>query len=108
MRILDQVRELVGGATVFGTPYEKDGVTVIPAAVVAGGGGGGQEAGADSASGGGAGVQARPAGAFVVQGRDVRWVPAIDVNRMILVGQLVMIVAILSWRSVAKARAKRA
>lgn len=108
MRILDQVKEVVGGVAVFGEPYAKNGVTVIPAFRVMGGGGGGQEAGSDPAGGGGVGLDARPAGAFVVKGEDVSWVPAFDLNRVILMGELVMLVAILSWRSVAKARARRA
>lgn len=45
MRILDQVRDVVGGARVFGDPYEKNGLTLIPAFRVSGGGGGGQDAG---------------------------------------------------------------
>lgn len=108
MKILDQVKDVVGGVTVFGEPYAKNGLTVIPAFRVMGGGGGGQEAGADDAAGGGGfGVDARPAGAFVVKGDDVRWVPAFDLNRVIFVGQLVLLAAILSWRSVAKARSRR-
>ena len=103
MKILDQVKDVVTGATVFGAPYEKDGVTVIPAAKVSGGGG--QDAG--EAGGAGVGVDARPAGAFVVKGSDVSWIPAIDVNRIVLVGQIVLLAAILSWRSVARQRARR-
>ena len=52
---------------VYGEPYEKDGLTVIPAAVVGGGAGGG--AGHDDkgqeGEGGGFGVSGRPAGAYV-------------------------------------------
>ncbi len=107
MAILDQVKEAVTGKTVYGAPYEKNGVTVIPAAKVMGGGGGGQEAGDGGASGGGVGLTARPVGAFVINGADVSWVPALDFNRIILMGQLVLLVAILSWRSVAKQRARR-
>jgi uncharacterized spore protein YtfJ len=105
MKILDQVKEIVGGATVFGEPYEKDGLTVIPAATVAGGGGGGQQAG-EQGAGGGAGVQARPAGAFVIMGDEVSWVPAFDVNRAVLLSQLVLLVGLLCWRSVARATAR--
>ena len=105
MKVIDDVKELMERAVVFGPPYEKNGLTVIPAARVMGGGGGGESPTNEKGSGGGVGVQARPAGAFVVKGEKVRWVPAVDVNRMILVGQLVGIVALLSWRSVAKARA---
>ncbi len=54
MKILDQVKDVVTGATVFGAPYEKNGVTVIPAAKVSGGGGGvrtpARRAGRESAS----------------------------------------------------------
>jgi len=105
MKILDQVKDVVTGATVFGAPYEKDGVTVIPASKVSGGGGGGQDAG--EAGGAGVGLDARPAGAFVIKGSDVSWIPAIDVNRIVLVGQIVLLAAILSWRSVARQRARR-
>jgi len=106
MKILDQVKDVVTGATVFGPPYEKNGVTVIPAAKVSGGGGGGQDAG--EAGGAGVGLNARPAGAFVIKGSDVSWIPAIDFNRIVLVGQIVLLAAILSGRSVARQRARKA
>ena len=107
MKILDQVKDVVTGATVFGQPYEKNGVTVIPAAKVSGGGGGGGGEGSDQAGGAGVGLDARPAGAFVIKGDDVSWIPAIDINRVIFMGQVVLLAAILSWRSVARLRAKR-
>lgn len=109
MKLLDQVKDILGGVTVFGQPYEKNGVTVIAASHVSGGGGGGQAPDSE-AGGGGAGVDARPAGVFVIKGEDVTWVPAFDLNRVIFVAQLVAVIAILSWRSVARAqaRAKRA
>jgi len=103
MGILDQVKNAVIGATVFGEPYEKNGVTVISASTVRGGGGVGQE-GADAAGGGGFGLDAKTMGAFVIKGSDVSWVPALDLNRAIFMGQLVLLVAILSWRSVARHR----
>src|SRR5437773_1621485 len=59
------------------------------------------------AGGGGVGLDARPAGAFVIKGEDVSWIPAIDLNRIILGAQVLLIVAILSWRSVARARARK-
>ena len=83
---------------VFGAPYERDGVTVLPVAVVrAGGGGGGGPTG-----GGGGGAEARPAGAFVIRDGTVRLQPAIDPNRLVLFG----IVALLTLRSIVKSRAK--
>ncbi len=112
MKVMEQVREVVdaGGRQVFGVPYEKNGVSVIPAAKVRGGGGGGEDAGnaeGKVAGGGGVGFDAKPAGAFVIKGDVVRWQPAVDVNRIILGAQIVALVAILSWRSVAKAQARK-
>ena len=106
MKILDQVKELMTGTTVYGQPYEKNGLTVIPAARMWGGGGGGQASANEEGAGGGGGIWANPAGAFVVQRDSATWVPAIDANRVILMGQVLAIVALLSWRSVAKARAR--
>ncbi len=102
MKIIDQVKEVVTSRVVFGEPYEKNGVTVIPMAKVSGGG-----ESDDGPGGGGVGLDARPAGAFVIKDQNVSWLPAVDVNRIILRAQIVAIIALLSWRSVAKARARR-
>jgi uncharacterized spore protein YtfJ len=70
---------------VYGQPYERDGVVVIPAARISGGGGGGGGEDPDrggSGSGGGFGVGARPVGAYVIENGRVRWQPAIDVTRV--------------------------
>jgi len=93
----------------FGTAYEKDGVLIIPVALVAGGGGGStarprhddpatdplyeggpvahnappQHSGQADA-GGGFGGLVWPAGAYVVKGDQVRWVPAVDTTVLIL------------------------
>jgi uncharacterized spore protein YtfJ len=105
MKILDQVREVVGGTTVFGAPYEKNGVTVIPASRVIAGGGGGEDGG--QGAGGGVGIDARPTGAFVVKGDDVSWVPAVDVTRIVIFGQIVGLVSILALRSIVRAFTRR-
>jgi uncharacterized spore protein YtfJ len=78
---------------VYGDPYERDGVTVVPAAVVGGGagGGGGEDTEGGGGSGVGLGLGARPVGAYVIKDADVRWVPAFDANR--IVGQLLIAVA---------------
>ena len=70
---------------VYGEPYEKNGVTLIPAAKMAGGGAGGGEdsSGGDSGSGGGFGIAARPVGAYVIRGDDVKWQPAVDLSRVL-------------------------
>ena len=70
---------------VYGEPYERDGVVLIPAAQVRGGGGGGggtDPANESSGSGGGYGVDARPVGAYVIEGGRVRWEPVVDVTRI--------------------------
>ena len=97
-RMIEQARDAMTVRRVFGDPYEKNGVTVIPAARVqggAGGGGGEGPEGQGSGTGGGFGVNAKPAGAFVVRGDDVDWRPAIDVNRIIMGGQLIAAAALL-------------
>ena len=90
-----QYRDAITVKRVFGEPYEKNGVTVIPAASVVGGGGGGYgdnpEGGSDATGAGtGFGLAGRPAGAFVIRGDEVSWQPAIDVNR-IAIGFFVVI-----------------
>jgi len=111
--ILSQARDTLSVTRVFGEPIERDGVVVIPVAVVRGGAGGGAgERQSDeqrpSGLGGGWGAVARPAGVYVISGNDVRWQPAVDVNRAIIGGQIVAIVALLVLRSVLKARRRRA
>src|ERR1700726_2347950 len=62
-----------------------------------------------AARGGGVGfgVSSRPVGAFVIKGGEVSWQPALDLNRVILMGQVVAIVALLTARAIVKALAKR-
>ena len=107
--ILAQARDSMTVKRVYGEPYEKDGVTVIPAARVQGGagtGGGEDPQGQGRGSGSGFGVTARPVGAFIIREGELSWRPAVDVNRIILGGQAVLIVALLTIRAIIKARAK--
>jgi uncharacterized spore protein YtfJ len=109
--IIEKARDTLTVKRVFGEAYEKDGVTVIPAAAVRGGAGGGSGEGPEGTGrggGGGFGVTARPAGAYVIRGDEVTWRPALDVNRIIVGGQIVAVAALLAIRAVAKARARRA
>jgi uncharacterized spore protein YtfJ len=101
---INQAREVITVRRVYGEPYQEDGVTIIPAANVMGGGGGGGDT--EGNGGGGFGVRARPAGAWVIKNGEAEWRPALDLNRVILVGQLVAIVALLVARSVVKTLAK--
>jgi uncharacterized spore protein YtfJ len=102
---IDQARDAITVKRVYGDPYQEDGVTIIPAAHVIGGGGGGADT--EGNGGGGFGLSARPVGAWVIRGGDATWRPAVDVNRAILLGQLVAIVLFLSLRSIFTAWAKR-
>jgi uncharacterized spore protein YtfJ len=102
--ILEQARDQLTVRRVFGDPIDRDGATVVPVAVVRGGGGGGEQGGESSRWGGGWGGEARPAGVFIIRGDRVRWQPAVDVNRVILGGQLVFVVALLVLRSIARMR----
>ena len=101
--LLRGARDAMTARTVFAEPIERDGVLIIPAAKVRGGGGGGSDT--ESNGGGGFGLAAKPAGAYVVRDGRVSWVPAIDVNRIVIGGQLVVIVALLVLRSVMRRRA---
>ena len=102
--VLAQARDTMTVKRVFGDPIERDGVTVIPVANVMGGGGAGTgESPTEGAGGGvGYGVRATPAGAYIIRGSEVDWEPAVDMGRVIRVGQLVAIVALLVLRSVLK------
>jgi uncharacterized spore protein YtfJ len=104
--ILEKARDTVTVQRVYGTPIEKDGLTIIPAASLWGGGGGGGGP-ADSGGGVGYGVRARPVGAFVIKDGDVRWEPAIDATRLALRGMLIPIVGMLVTRSIVRTIAKR-
>jgi uncharacterized spore protein YtfJ len=105
-QILGRVSDGARVQQVFGEPIERDGTLVVPVAKVwgGGGGGGGSEPSSDGAAregmGGGFGLYARPAGVYVISGGDARWRPAVDVNRIVLGGQLVGLVALLVIRSV--------
>ena len=81
---MSSVKPRVRASEVFGAPYEKNGVTIIPAAKISGGAGGSGNEGDPQAGGVGFGVSSRPVGAFVIKGGDVRWQPALDLNRVIV------------------------
>ena len=107
--VITQARDTLSVKRVFGEPYEKNGVTVIPAARVqggAGGGGGEGPEGQGKGSGSGFGLNARPVGAFLIKGDEVTWRPAVDLNKVILGAQVVAVVALLTIRAIVKARSK--
>jgi uncharacterized spore protein YtfJ len=102
---LKGVRDVFTVKRVYGDPYEKDGITIIPAASVGGGGGGGGGEGPPGQGGGsgaGFGIGARPAGAFIIENGTVRWQPAVDPNRVLALA----VVGLLVLRSIVKTRAR--
>jgi uncharacterized spore protein YtfJ len=111
--ILDRIRDIVDGASagrVFGEPISHEGVVVLPAAKVSGGAGGGSGPAEEgqhpgTGTGGGFGVSAKALGVFVIrEGGKVHWQPAVDVNKIVLGGQLVAVTALLLIRAFVKAR----
>ena len=103
--LMEKLQQTLEPGTVYGKAVERDDVTVIPVARVRGGGGGG----GDNQDNGGAGygVDARVTGAFVVREGTVRWVPAVDVNKIVLGGQAVAIAALLVLRRAIKKRGRQ-
>jgi uncharacterized spore protein YtfJ len=97
MDVQEMVAKIQDAATVervYGEPYEKDGVSVIPAAKLSARGGSGAARGGEH-SGGGFRVDAEPVGAYVVRGGEVEWQPVFDLSAVVLRGQLVGMVALL-------------
>ena len=69
-----ELRERAGDPLVkrvFGDPVERDGVTIVPVVRLR------------------EGRPVRPAGAYVVREGEVTWQPAVDVNAIVLGGQVV-------------------
>lgn len=109
--LLARTGDQIGIHRVFGEPIERGEVTVVPVAVVMGGGGGGfgpldpesggsapdtdaadpdlgTGTGAGSGAGAGFGVWARAIGAYEIRDGRVRFVPAIDVVALGVLGLL--------------------
>jgi uncharacterized spore protein YtfJ len=107
--LISSARDVVSVKRVYGDPYEKNGLTVIPAATVRGGGGGGsgESEGGEPQAGGGFGMVARPSGAWIIEDGDATWKPAIDVNRIVLGGQVIAMTAIIVTGRILVARSRR-
>lgn len=86
-----RIKDSLHAGLAYAEPYEKDGMTVIPASIILGGGGGGEARGERRGEGGGFGVIARPVGAFIVENGKVRWQPALDLTRLIGTTALVVL-----------------
>jgi uncharacterized spore protein YtfJ len=116
--LVSTAADLLTVRRVFGEAYDRDGVRVIPVAKVLGGtglgyGGGdlsnpagdaadgedsgyGGQGGGGEGGGGGLGVRVRPVGVYVIDDQGVHWRPALDLNRVVLGGQLAGMVAVLA------------
>lgn len=108
--MLEAARDAITVRRVYADPYEKDGVTIIPAAAVAGGGGGGggHGPGQEEGEGGGFGLAARPVGAYVLAQGRLRWQPAVDVNRLMVSVAAVTVVFLVTRSRIQRARMKAA
>jgi uncharacterized spore protein YtfJ len=114
MATLDGVKDALNVRRVFGDAYEVGGVMVIPVAVVRGGGGGGGGEGGGPADAGGAatgsgvgmgwGTNIRPVGAYIVRSGDVTWQPSVDVMRIVIGGQILVGLALLTLRAFLRSR----
>lgn len=106
--LLHEAQDTLTVKKVFGEAYEKNGVTLIPAAAIRGGGGGGdgEDGGSAQGSGAGFGVTARPVGAYEIHGNNAQWVPAVDVTKVVIATELFAMGVLLLGRSMYKMRYK--
>ena len=127
--LLARVSDNLSVRRAFGAAYEKDGMLIIPVALVAGGGGGGtsrtrhrnsaagpdtlaapdatpQESGPAEA-GGGFGGLVLPAGAYVVRGDQVRWVPAVNPTLVVMASLSLVRILTSAWVRQSRNRARR-
>lgn len=104
--LVSSARDAFTVKRIFGEPYEKDGLAVIAAASVRGGAGGGtgHDDKGQEGEGGGFGLTGRPAGAYVVKDGKVKWMPAVDPNRIFLTVGIVIIAYLLTRPRMARAR----
>ena len=103
--LLSQVQAGARVTTAIGEPVPVGERVVIPVAEVMYGGGGGGGSGKTETEqaeggggGGGGGVRVRPLGCWVIGPDDERWVPALDINRLMIVGSAVLALLLLTVR----------
>ncbi|GAB2737797.1 spore germination protein GerW family protein [Nocardioides pakistanensis] len=108
--LISTAKDTITVKRIYAEPYEKDGLTVIPAATVSGGAGGGighDEKGGEG-EGGGFGMGGRPAGAYVIKDGKVSWTPAVDPNRIFTVLGFVLVAYLVTRPRMVRARGKAA
>jgi uncharacterized spore protein YtfJ len=104
--VFDAAKDAITVKRVYAEPYERDGLTVIPAAVVCGGAGGGsgQDDKGQEGGGGGFGMSGRPVGAYVIKDGQVSWRPAVDTNLIVAMVGMAVIAYLLNRPRMARAR----
>jgi len=107
--MLGEARDSVTVKRVFGEAYASEGCLVVPVAAIRSGGGGGigGDAAGNGGTGGGFGLSARPVGVYRIKGEEVSWLPAVDATRVAVLGEVVVIVALLVLRSILGRRRRR-
>jgi uncharacterized spore protein YtfJ len=83
--LADRIGARLGASTVFGTPVERDGVTVVPVAVARfgfGAGSGSDPSKSQEGEGGGGGGTVAPAGYIELKDGGSRFVPIVHPTRM--------------------------
>jgi uncharacterized spore protein YtfJ len=102
--LVDKAKDAIDIRQVYGEPYERNGITIIPVARVSGGGGSGtgMMGGPEKGSGMGYGFRAEPAGVYVIKGDTVAWQPAVNVNKIVAGSFAVAMVALLRGPRIAK------
>ena len=106
--LADRIGARFSAATVYGTPIERDGVTVVPVAAVrfGVGAGGGSDPSKEQEGEGGGGGGATPAGYIELKGGRSRFVPVVHPARMLALICCTVLAGLLIMRPVAdRARA---
>lgn len=106
--LFTMVKDAISVRKVYSDPIERDGVVVVTAAGIGGGGGAGHsdDQKGQQGEGGGFGLGGAPTGAYVIKDGNVRWVPAVDVNRMFMLVASVLIAFLCTRARIAHVRAK--
>jgi uncharacterized spore protein YtfJ len=105
--LADRIGARFSAATVYGTPIERDGVTVVPVAAVRfgiGAGGGSDPSKRQDGEGDGGGGGATPAGYIELKGGRSRFVPVVHPARMLALICCTVLAGLLIMRPVAERR----
>jgi uncharacterized spore protein YtfJ len=105
--LFDRFGENVAVGRAFGTPFEKDGSTMIPVAIVLGGGGSGsgRQGDAELGEGGGFGGIVYPIGVYVIRDGDAKFVPSVNASR--LAASAITLFALVVSRALGRRRRSR-